>query len=273
VTASHTGDNIGWTGGFPHMKAFAEFFFAQFAVFGPITFGIFLAAVVRLPLEGSSRAQMFLLSFSVPILAVVCFQALMSKAYANWAAVSYIAATLLVADLMVNTIPEFWRRLSLSIHLGTFAVIAMAVMFSRPGQLPLPENVKPFDRMHGAREIAAAAHEQLAAREFAAVLTDDRRISALMNYYLRDSALPMLAWRSKETPTDHFELTRPFQDTPQTPVLYITTNRNPAAIVQEFGDAEFLGQFEPGAGERKTVWFYELNGYNPESPDGDPASK
>lgn len=273
VTASHTGDNIGWTGGFPHMKAFAEFFFAQFGVFGPITFGIFLAAIVRLPLEGSSRAQKLLLCFSVPVLAIVCFQALMSKAYANWAAVTYVAATLLVADLMVNTIPEFWRRLSLSVHLGTLAVIAIAVMFSRPGQLPLPENLKPFDRMHGAREIAAAARQQLSAREFAAILTDDRRISALMNYYLRDSTLPKLAWRSADAPSDHFELTRSFQTAPRTPVLYITANRNPAAIIQDFGDAEYLGQFEPGAGERKSVWFYELNGYNPENRDSDPASK
>src|SRR5690606_2484437 len=51
VTASHTGTNIGWGGEFPQLGAFAEFFLSQFAVFGPILFGIYLAALARLPRE------------------------------------------------------------------------------------------------------------------------------------------------------------------------------------------------------------------------------
>lgn len=268
ITASHTGENIGWGAGFPHFKAFAEFFFSQFGVFGPITFGIFLAAIVRLPIVGMNRAQKFLLCFSVPVIAIICFQALMSKAYANWAAVTYIGATVLVADLMVNTIPEFWRRLSLPIHLGVFAVIAIAVIFSRPGQLPLPEDVKPFDRMHGAREIADAASKQISGNDFAVILTDDRRLSALMNYYLRDVDVPKRAWKYSDVPNDHFQLAKPYQPDPQTPVFFITDNHNPADIIGNFADAEFLGQFEPSAGETDSVWFYSLKGYGAVPTDG-----
>ena len=47
--------------------------------------------------------------FSVPVLALIVFQALMSKAYANWAALTYVAATVLVTDLMINRIPEWWH--------------------------------------------------------------------------------------------------------------------------------------------------------------------
>ncbi|MGI9401362.1 MAG: ArnT family glycosyltransferase [Rhizobiaceae bacterium] len=268
ITASHTGENIGWGSGFPHFKAFAEFFFSQFGVFGPITFGIFLAAIVRLPVEGMTRAQKFLLCFSVPVIAIICFQALMSKAYANWAAVTYIAATILVADLMVNTIPEFWRRLSLPINIGVFAVISLAVIFSRPGQLPLPEEVKPFDRMHGAREIADAASERLKDKDFAVILTDDRRLSALMNYYLRDIDVPKRAWQFHPVPNDHFQLVKPYKRDPQTPVFFITDNHNPAGIIGQFSDAEFLGQFEPTAGETDSVWFYSLNGYGSSASGG-----
>ena len=259
ITASHTGENIGWGAGFPHMRAFAEFFFSQFAVFGPVLFGILLAAYVRLPLEGMNRRQLMLICFSAPVLAIIIFQSLMSKAYANWAAVAYIAATLLVADLLVNTVPAFWRRLTLPIHLGVFAVIATAVMFA--GQLPLPPDRDPFERMRGAREIAEEVREKLGDRSYAALLTDDRRLSALLTYYLRDAEIAIKAWRYGPAPSDHYELTRPFQSEPTTPALYVTRFRNPAEIIQEFSDAEFLGEYQPSAGETRQVWIYALDGY------------
>jgi 4-amino-4-deoxy-L-arabinose transferase-like glycosyltransferase len=261
VTAAHTGDNIGWGGGFPHLQEFAEFFFSQFAVFGPILFGIYLAGIYRLPAEGMNRQQLFLLCFSVPVLLMICVQALMSKAYANWAAVTYVAATVLVVELMVNRIPDWWRKLSLPIHIGVFAVLGVAVIFSRPGQLPLPENFRPFARMQGAREIAAAARREIAQGQYAVLLSDDRRMSSLMGYYLRDLAISPRAWRWGETPSDHFELTRSYREEPGGPVFYMTQLRNPADIVGNFADVEFLGDIEPTAGEIRRVWFYRLVGY------------
>lgn len=261
VTASHTGENIGWGGDFPNFRGFAEFFFSQFAVFGPITFGILLAALARLPVEGMNRKQLLLMCFSAPVIAVIIVQSLMSKAYANWAAVAYISGTILVADLMVNTIPDFWRRLSLPIHLGVFAVVATAVMFARPGQLPLPENMRPFERMQGARDIADAARSEINMGEFGSILTDDRRLSALMTYYLRDVDLPKKAWLGAAVPSDHYQLTRPYSHDTIGPTFYLTRNRNPASIFQAFNDAEYLGEFEPPAGETRQVWFYGLDGY------------
>lgn len=266
VTASHTGENIGWGSGFPHLREFGEFFLSQFAVFGPILFGLFLAAIIRLPREGMSRRQLLLLSFSVPVLATICIQALMSKAYANWAAVTYIGATVLVADLMVNVIPDWWRRLSMPIHIGVFVVIAVAVAFARPGQLPLPEDRNPFDRMYGAREIADAANQNMGVDRYEAILTDDRRLSALMAYYLRNTDIPKMAWRSGEAVSDHFELTRPYQADPESPVLFMTRFRNPVEIVQSFDEAELLAEFEPPAGEIRRVWFYRLTGYKGTDP-------
>jgi 4-amino-4-deoxy-L-arabinose transferase-like glycosyltransferase len=262
ATLEHTGENLGWTGEFPQILAFAEFFFSQFAVFGPIMFGVLVAAFVRLPVEGMNRNQLLLICFSAPVLLLILFQALMSKAYANWAAVAYVSGTILVADLMIDTIPEFWRRLTLSLHLGVFAVVGLAVMFARPGQLPLPEGMRPFERMQGARQIAEAVRSELPGRNYQAILTDDRRLSALMAYYLRDVDLPKLAWQRGKRPRDHFEMTRPFQRDPRTPAFYITRYRNAAAIVQPFSDAEFIGEFDPPSGETKRVWFYALNGYD-----------
>jgi len=260
ATVGHTGENIGWDGRL-HFASLAEFFGSQFGVFGPVLFAIYLVAIFRLVREGMNRAQLFLLCFSVPVLAIILVQALMSKAYANWAALTYVAATVLVADLMVNRIPFWWNRLSLGLHFFAFAVVAVSVTFSRPGQLPLPPESQPFNRMHGSTEIAGALKAQAASGGYAVVMVDNRRMAALMAYYLRDLSVPIVTWRRENAPNDHFEMTRAYQDKPSEPVLYVTNRRNPHEIVSAFGDAELLGDYSPGVGEIEKVWFYALRGY------------
>ncbi len=158
---------------------------------------------------------------------------------------------------MVNYIPEWWRRVTVSLHLGVFAVLAIAVCFARPGQLPLPGDLNPFERMQGAEASAREAAKLIEPGD-AVILTDNRRMSALMAYYLRDAGLPFAAWRVGEGVTDHFELTRAYQDDPRTPVFYMTRSSNPAGVIAQFDDAELLGTFKPKAGEIRQVWFYRL---------------
>ena len=226
---------------------------------GPILFAIYIASVIRLPLQKLSRAHAFLIAYSLPVLAMVILQALLSKAYANWAALTYVAGSILVADIMVNRIPSWWLRTSTVLHLLVFAVLSVAVAYSRPGQLPLPDGIDPFGRMHGAVAMADATRTRIAAGRFAAVLVDDRRTAALLHYYLRDQALPILSWRTGDTPRDHFELTRPYQAVNIAPVLLVTRNINPAAIVSAFGDAELLGEFDPKSKELGKIAFYALS--------------
>ncbi len=258
ATVGHTGENIGWGRSFPNFSGLVEFASSQLAVMGPILFLIFIATVVRLPREGMNRAQWFLIAFSVPVLALITFQALMSKAYANWAALTYVAGAILASDIMVNKIPDWWLRASTGIHAAVFAVISIAVAFSRPGELPLPQGAEPFARMHGAVGVAQEAKKFLAGGQYAAILVDDRRMAALMHYYLRDTGLAINSWRVGETPRDHFQLTRPWQATRPSPVLYITRNGNPADIVSAFGDAELMGSVEPGSRELGRVSFYSM---------------
>lgn len=263
ATVSHTGENIGWGSGFPNIAGFAEFAASQFGVMGPIMFGIYVASVFRLPREGMTRAQWFLIAFSAPVLAVILFQALMSKAYANWAALTYVAGTILAVEIMLNRLPQWWLRLSTSIHAGVFAVLLVAVAFSKPGELPLPEGSDPFARMHGAKAVAAEARAKLAQGDYQAILVDERQMAALMHYYLRDLALPIKSWQRGETANDHFELTRPYQQQRLSPVFYITRNNNPARVVSNFVYAERLAVFKPDVPGFRKVSFYTLRGPAP----------
>ncbi|MCU0790866.1 MAG: hypothetical protein MUE79_07435, partial [Nitratireductor sp.] len=144
-----------------------------------------------------------------------------------------------------------------------FAVLLVAVAFSKPGQLPLPEGMDPFARMHGAKEVAEQARARLEGGDYQAILVDDRLMASLMHYYLRDTGLPILSWQRGGTPDDHFEMTRPYQASRPSPVLYMTRNNNPARVVSNFIYAERVGVFRPEARGFRKVSFYTLRGPAP----------
>ncbi len=83
ATASHILDNVGWVrddSPFASLnpQGLGEFFLAQFAVFGPILFATLLWAAAR-------GREPRLLVFALPPVLIVCAQALLDRAYANWA--------------------------------------------------------------------------------------------------------------------------------------------------------------------------------------------
>jgi hypothetical protein len=143
-------------------------------------------------------------------------------------------------------------------------VVAISVAFSSSVELWLDGDQSPFARMRGARQIAAEVRQQATKTGYHTVLVDNRRLAALMHYYLRDSRLEVMSWRGSAIARDHFELTGAFQDRPADQALLATPDTNPAAIVASFAHAELLGDIEPAGLVARKVWFYALSGYRPE---------
>jgi 4-amino-4-deoxy-L-arabinose transferase-like glycosyltransferase len=267
ATVSHTGDNIGWGSGFPHFDRLGEFLVSQFGVFGPILFAVYLLALVRLGIEGASREQKLLIAFSLPVLLLISFQAIMSKAYANWAATTYPAATILLAQLLVTRVPALWTRVSLGLHGFVFAFLAVAVCFAGPGQLPVPNDRNPFERVWGGRHLADAASEILDGGGYTHILSNGRKRTAILIYYLRDRDESVLAWRDGYHPEDHFELTRAIQDmNPDIRKRAVFLLPNPgdtvsSRLAERFEVVELVGETESYPGSGKAISFHKLQGY------------
>ncbi len=260
VTASHTGDNIGWSGFNPNWTGLAEFFGSQFGVFGPVLFGMFLATVYRMTSDSISPQHRLLLSFSLPVLVLIVVQALVSKAYANWAATTYVAASILVAEILVNRVSWGWMRTNLAIHCVVFAAVSLAVCFAAPGQLKFAGH-EPFERTQGADLVAAEVALEADKGDYSVILTNGRKLSALMQYQLRKRSEDILAWREGEVPHDHFQMKAAFQDNPTTPVLLVTTSETAKGIAEKFTLVEPLGKRPISAGETRQVYLFRLDGY------------
>ena len=265
ATFSHTADNANWSGSLLHPTKALEFFGAQFGVFGPILFGAFLVIAWRAWRTGVPEPDRLLLAFSLPLIAIITVQALLSRAHANWAATAYVAATVLVIATMIRD--RAWGWLVGSFALNVAVLVLIAVGTSTAGRLALPLKTDPFARTLGWAELATATREEIdqatrAGQPFAAVLTDDRAVTAELLYYMRDATTPVLAWR-EGAPHDHFELTRPFTAATTGPVLLVSLGKESSPIAKAFETSQRLASRLLPAGENaeRRVTFYRLSGY------------
>lgn len=266
ATLSHTAENANWQGSLFHPGKGLEFFGAQFGVFGPILFAALLVIVWRAWREGLPDNDRLLLAFALPVVVVITIQAFLSRAHANWAAVSYVAATVLVIATMVRDLDWVWLRRSMVLH-GLFLVgLIAATIFA--GRLALPGGVDPFARTLGWKAMAEATRQEIATarqqgRPFAAVLTDDRSVTAELLYYMREEATQVLAWQSGPRPHDHYEMTRPFHAAAGDPVLLVSIGAADSAVTGRFRQSRTLNQrkLPAGAGKPRIVTFTALEGY------------
>ena len=265
ATFSHTADNAKWTGSLVHPVKALEFLASQFGVFGPILFASLGVIVVRAWKQGVPDADRLLLAFALPVLCLVTVQAFLSRAHANWAAVSYVAAVILVVATMVRDLSWGWLRASLALHVAL--LLGFAAANATAGSVSLPAVGDPFARTLGWKDVAQeterfVAEARQAGKPFEAVITDERALSAELLYYMRQEPTPVLAWRAGSRPTDHYEMTRPFTSSVRGRVLLVAMRRDPAEITGRFAQSALIASKTLPAGRSKRAYaFYDLAGY------------
>ncbi len=200
-TVEHTMDNVGWvreaTGPSLDLASLAEFFGAQFAVFGPVLFAALLWACAQ-PRPATRRA---LLAFAFPILLVVCVQALMDRAYANWAVVAYYAGTLVAVPFLLERAP---RLLSVSLVLNTaIAILLPALTVLAPW--PVRDGQPLLQRYLGQARLSEQILEAARRSGVTTVLAKDRAILADLFYTGREAGLAIRAARPAGRPRNYYE--------------------------------------------------------------------
>lgn len=101
-TVGHTVDNANLGGELFNLEHLPQYLGDQMGVFGPISFLGLLAGLIfmRRGRDGETATREdWLACFIVPVLVIIAFQAVLSRAHANWAATAYPAACLFVASI------------------------------------------------------------------------------------------------------------------------------------------------------------------------------
>jgi len=215
ATAAHTLDNVRWVRDAKPLNpaGLAEFFFSQFAVFGPVLFAALIWAALRPKAMGVGR----LLVFALPALLIVCLQALLDRAYANWAASAYFAGTILAVMVLLDR-P---RLLKLSLALNGAVAILLPMLTLFPA-LTLGRDEPLLARYLGQAALSRQIIDLARAEGGLPIVADRRDVLADLFYTGQGAGLQVYAPPPAGRPTDHFQQDYPLPDTLSGPVLLVT---------------------------------------------------
>jgi 4-amino-4-deoxy-L-arabinose transferase-like glycosyltransferase len=266
ATFRHTGQNIQGTGLKLNPLRALEFIGSQFAVFGPILFAVLLGAMVRIASPAMRRADRLMLAFAIPPIVLITATAIISRAFANWAATAFISGTVVAVAIILRN--GAWKWLAASLGIGLLAQGAFLAGDARATKLHLPWIGDAYRRTLGWRSLgeqAGALARQVGA---AAIAGDQRNDLASLIYYWRDQPESVFAWPTGRAPTHQFELTRALPAAPPLPLLFVSSCGLGTRLSAHFASVEKVGSFQAPMGPTSARTYHAFKLDAPRGPVG-----
>ena len=259
ATIKHTESIAQWSKGgggnglLKHVLNGLSFFGAQFGVVGPVVFYALLWATWRLIRGQSDDREKLLLWLSMPVVALITLQALLAKAYANWAVSAYAAGTILAVWVLYRLTK---KGLSTSLIIGAVVAFAIPVLTVFALDIKLPNGDLVMKRYVGrsiiSEEIANIATEA----KVSDIVSQDRDILADLYYTLRGRPFRIYARHFGGFPKNYYEQNFSLPADATGPVLFVGSD----TIVCPEGQAELIKSWSPPYGEMKgkTLYAYRV---------------
>jgi 4-amino-4-deoxy-L-arabinose transferase-like glycosyltransferase len=258
----HTGSNADIHGWALHPFSLLEFLGDQFAVFGPVFFAVLIGIAIQALGGRVDRCRALLLLFSVPLVAIFCGVALLSRANANWVGPVYVTGTVLVVGWLHERHREAWVQWSVVLH------VAIAVLALGAGDIAhLAGTGDPFyrsrDRVRGWATLGRALSEIRTQNLDLPLLGDDRELMAELIYYMQPHPFEMKIWNPAEHVRNGFEMDQSLPDQPGGDYLWITDRIDPTEMTDRFDSHEQVAHVVVplGQGVLREAWVYVLRGF------------
>ncbi len=270
ATVTHTAENANVQDGIPfYPSELVSFWADQLAVFGPVTFILYLLTLFAAVKGKLDRPAFWIALFGLSPLLIISLQALMSRANANWAVITYITGSILTAHFAVKFWPKTknWLKVGVSVQslicflLGIVLLVpawteAVGLTNSVKRLRKWPETVKLIETIY------AEGHE---GRAYQTLALDKRIIFYDLNYYGLAQKLPMKMWMHEAAPANHAELTYPLpaQDGPILVLNYYDHYED--ELREDFKRLERLPDIDIdlGGGKRRVLRVWAGYGYTP----------
>ena len=133
-TVGHTVDNANLGGDLFNFDHLPKYLGDQMGVFGPVSFLALLAGLIFMRGDRSDAVaakENWLACFIIPVLIIIAFQAVLSRAHANWAATAYPAASVLVASIFTRA------RANRNMWLAVAALTGLAILIAPALTVPI----------------------------------------------------------------------------------------------------------------------------------------
>ncbi len=261
VSLVHVGDNAHWTGDLFNFDRLAEFVLAQLGVFGPLPFACLVAMIVRWKNLVHHQAVNLLLWFTAPLLAAICIQALVSRAYANWAAPIYVAASVAVAIRLLDLGKERWLAATIAVNLALGLALASYEPLVRGLDLPVPARFDLLKRVRGWPEMGQMLERLRQENPGTLLLVDDRMLMAQCLYYGAVPVSSAYSWNPKGLVRHHYDLVSDMNDALGRDFLFVSGAPDLLTLKDCFAGTVTLSPIDVRTHPDRTLHFfvYRLN--------------
>jgi 4-amino-4-deoxy-L-arabinose transferase-like glycosyltransferase len=233
VSYAHTKDNANLKGALFNPDKLIEFLVGQFGVFGPILMAALVLGLIAACRRDAPSPLKLLAAFTLPVLAVMTTESLLSRANANWTAPAFVAGVLLASWRLSSRWPRL-LKVSLALH-----VAIMAGMYSLDAARPMVDfRFDPEKRIKGWDQVGGQVSAILASHPGARLLADERKVMATLIYYVHPHPFDAVKWNPTGKIHDHYDQTTRLE--PGTAELIYVTEQNalPAGMAERFASAE-----------------------------------
>ena len=206
-TFQHTADisNLE-TGPGLHWDELQEFLSGQAAIMGPVLFLALLALITRIRHWCRNPTSVFLACFTLPFLLVISAQALLGRANANWAAMTYAAGTLWVVSWLLQA-----NRRGIVITAFIINLVAMVAAYhyhaiAHATGRELTRKTDYYKRVQGWDVLGAKVAERLQENPGTLLLSNERDTISELAYYARPASADAVWWNPKGLINSHYAL-------------------------------------------------------------------
>ena len=217
ATLQHTAADAAWGEHSPFNPGkLVGFLASQFAVFGPVPFGVLVAGLVLAwRRRALAREDLLLLCFILPPILIVSLQALLSRANANWSGASYLPGAVLAAAWLIRWRARRWLTAAVAMQALLAAFILLVLV--QPRAMDAVGGSNSLKRVRGWAQTTRVVVERAKVEEAAglsAVAVNDRFTYYALAYYGRDyflapGAPPLVYWLLTGKPANQAESSAP----------------------------------------------------------------
>lgn len=269
ATVRHTAELAQLDRSLFHPMSLLFFVLAQFGIMGPLLLPAFIKAASDRATWRSDPCQRLMVLFSAPILAGFIVLSFLSRAHANWASTTYVAATMLAVIMLVRHNRMRWLAWAIA-----FNVMIAAGLYYWHRIVPafgysLVNQNDPFSALRGWDVAGNQLADQLRTTGCRAVISGERGKLVELTYYARRSLgepVTPLAYSPTSHPRNHFDLTANIADR-KFDCAILVGEFSDDSLKLEFGEVENQPSLElPEKGERQTLKTWRVKnflGYTP----------
>lgn len=226
-----------------HVDKLLEFLGSQFGVFGLIFFPILIFLLFRFKTVFKDNSMKFLYLFVIPYFLFITTLSLLSRAFANWSAPVYVAASIFVIAYLIQK-----NRLNIvKIGIGINIVLALVLYFYHPlanlAGVELTKEKDPYNRIYG-WETLASELEKVKKENNYRLIFEDRKVMSEMIFYIKPHPFDSLIFNPKNVVTNHYHMFNNLDKPIKGKFLYITRSKEPSFKNNQFEKVKFVKKIE-----------------------------